>query len=295
MTNKIAKYSYLNNIKIIEYLDNKKIVIKNKKRYDMEDVYKYLDDHNFFNYLKPQKITTDKLYFCYLPKINLDNDEIAKRLIYVLSILQNKTTIYKEIDKDKIKEEYDSYKEKINYLENYYLTLQDVVENKVYMAPSEYFFIRNVSIIYMALNYARNILEQWYKTIKTKKTERLVYCHGKLELSHFLANDDGYFISLEKAHLGGVWEDFLNFYHKNYQDTDMRSNFKFYQHKYQYKEEELLYLILNLVIPDKIDIYPSSLNKCSELVTFFDKLKLTSDFLLQNEKNNHHDKQNKFN
>ena len=70
----------------------------------------------------------------------------------------------------------------------------------------------------------------------------------------------------------------------------MRSNFRFYQHKYQYKEEEMLYLIINLVIPEKIDIYPSSLDKCGELVTFFDKLKLTSDFVLNNHKNHQHNK-----
>lgn len=289
---KITKYSYVKSVKVINYDDKRKIVVKKKKRYDILDIYHYLDDHGFNNYLRPLEIKENDLYFDYLESLRLDKDEKAKRLMYVLSLLENKTTTYKELDKDKIKEEYDTYKERIIYLENYYYTLQDVVESKVYMAPSEYLFIRNSSIIYQALNYAKHVLEKWYSLVKEKKTERLVYCHGKLELDHFLVtnNDEGYLISLENAHLGAVSEDFISFYHKNYQDTDMRSNFRFYQHKYQYKEEEMLYLIINLVIPEKIDIYPSSLDKCGELVTFFDKLKLTSDFVSYNQENHQHNK-----
>ena len=145
---KIVKYEYLHNNKIILYDDNKKIFIKNKKRYDLDKVYTYLDNHGIDNYLKPLRITDREIYFDYLDSLKLDKDEMAKRLIYNLSIWQNKTTIYRKIDKDKLKEEYDQYKNKIIYLENYYYTLQDMIESKVYMSSCEYLFIRNVSIIY---------------------------------------------------------------------------------------------------------------------------------------------------
>ena len=102
----INKYTYLKDIKVIDTSDEK-ILIKKKKRYDIDKIYKYLDDHNISNYLKPFKITDKNLYFNYLNKKELDNDEVAKHLVYALSDLQNKTTIYKEIDKDKLKEEYD--------------------------------------------------------------------------------------------------------------------------------------------------------------------------------------------
>ena len=279
----INKYSYLKNVKVIEK-DNEKILIKRKKKYDIDKIYKYLDDHNFGYYLKPYKITTSELYFDYLSKKNLDNDELAKHLIYALSDLQNKTTIYKEIDKDKLKEEYDNFKNKIVYLEKYYLNLQDMLENKVYYAPSEYLFIRNVSSIYSTLNYSKELLESWYKLMKDKKTERYVYAHGKCELDHFISSSNDYFISLEKAHLERPTYDFLNFFKKNYNDTDMFSNFKLYQHRYHYKEEEYLYFLINLTVLDKIDIYPSSLEKCLELREFFDRIELTRDFILKNKK-----------
>ncbi len=283
----INKYSYLKDVKVIDY-GNEKVLIKRKKKYDIDKIYKYLDDHNINNYLRPFKITDKDLHFNYLNRKNLDNDEIAKHLVYALSDLQNKTTIYKEIDKDKLKEEYDSFKNRIIYLEEYYFTMQDIIENKVYMTPSEYFFIRNVSIIYSALNYSKQLVESWYKIMKEKRRERYVYVHGKCELSHFIISDNDYFISLEKAHIGRPTEDFIAFFKKNYDDTDMMSNFKFYQHRYRYKEEEYLYLLINITIPEKIDIYPSSLNKCLELIKFFDKLKLTSEFILKNEKDKKH-------
>ena len=130
----------------------------------------------------------------------------------------------------------------------YYHDLQDMIETKVYMAPSEYLFIRNSSFIYEALNYAHQLLQQWYQKMQQKKTQRKVYCHGKCELSHFLVADQGYFISLEKAHLGNVYEDFAHFFHQNFKD---------------------------------VDIYPSSLATCQKLVHFFERMKVTREFLLE--------------
>ena len=166
--------------------------------------------------------------------------------------------------------------------------MQDIIENKVYMSPSEYLFIRNVSIIYKAINYSKNIVDDWYKIMKDKRRERYVYAHGKCELSHFIIADNDYFISLEKAHLERPPFDFIYFFKKNFNNTDMISNFRLYQHRYLYKEEEYLYLLINITIPEKIDIYPSSLTKCLELTNFFDRLKLTSEFILKNKKDKKH-------
>ena len=292
---KIVKYEYLHNNKIILYDDNKKIFIKNKKRYDLDKVYTYLDNHGIDNYLKPLRITDREIYFDYLDSLKLDKDEMAKRLIYNLSIWQNKTTIYRKIDKDKLKEEYDQYKNKIIYLENYYYTLQDMIESKVYMSSCEYLFIRNVSIIYKALNYSKNVLEEWYKLSLNETKERYVMCHGKCRLDHFISSDKDYFISLEKAHIGRVSEDFICFYNHHYDEIEMESSFRFYQHRYKYRKIEMLYLTFNLLMPDKIDIYPSSLDKSVELSAYFEKLDYTFLFVSEYQKDNHHNKEYEFN
>ena len=93
-----------------------------------------------------------------------------------------------------------------------------------------------------------------------------------------------FFEDMEKSLFTEYSEKDFELIKKNYEDTDMISNFRLYQHRYHSKEEEYLYFLINITIPDKIDIYPSSLNKCLELTKFFDRLKLTSEFILKNEK-----------
>ena len=63
----INKYTYLKDIKVIDY-DKMRVLIKKKKKYDIDKIYKYLDDHNINNYLRPFKITDKDLYFNYLDK-----------------------------------------------------------------------------------------------------------------------------------------------------------------------------------------------------------------------------------
>lgn len=277
---KISKYEYRGSLKYIT-LDGKKIVVKKKKRYDLDKVYQYLEDHEIHNYLRPYEILEQEVVFPYMEPTLLTKEEKAEKLIYVLSLWQNKTTVYKKVDLDEVKKYYEEKKRHFDYLFSYYKDLQDVVETKVYMAPSEYLFIRNVSGIYLTLSYAKHLLEKWYEEMKKIKNMRYVYCHGKCELSHFFACGEGYFISLEKAHLGYVYEDFLCFYQKHFRELDMISLFHFYQHKYHYRKEERLQFMIELLSIEKIELYPSSFGKCQELVSFYEKIKLTSEFLLE--------------
>lgn len=276
----IKRYTYLKNLRILE-TEEQKILMKPKKKYDLETVYQYLDDHHVTDYLKPLAIRNDTVLFPFISDSLLTGDEKAKKMVYHLSLWQNKTTTNQRIDIDKVKETYETYQQRIQYLNAYYHDLQDMIETKVYMAPSEYLFIRNSSFIYEALNYAHQLLQQWYQKMQQKKTQRKVYCHGKCELSHFLVADQGYFISLEKAHLGNVYEDFAHFFHQNFKDVDMISTFRFYQQKYPFTEEETLEFYVQILLPDMIEIYPSSLATCQKLVHFFERMKVTREFLLE--------------
>ena len=56
----ISKYTYLKDIRVLSY-ENEKILIKRKKKYDIEKVYTYLDDHNVNNYLRRFNVTEDNL------------------------------------------------------------------------------------------------------------------------------------------------------------------------------------------------------------------------------------------
>ena len=274
-----VKYTLVGNNKIIEYPD-KILFIKERTSYNIEDVYKYLDDHLVDNYLRPIEITNSELIFPYIEKTSLSDDEISKRLVLNLAIWQNKTTTYRTINLDEVKEFYEAKKKEINYLYAYYHDLILQLESKVYYLPVEYLFLRNSSLINNQLNLANQLLEEWYSIVKNKERERLVYSHGKCSLDHFLPKDDGYFISLENAHLGRVTDDIEYLFRKNFSTIDLVTTYNLYQRKYPYSAEEKLLLFVKLAIPDKVNIYPSSLETNKSLLMFYDRLITFNRFIL---------------
>lgn len=274
------KYTLVDNNKIITYPD-KTIFIKMRSSYNVEEVYKYLDDHAVNNYLKPVEVTDRELIFPYFEKTSLTDDEISKRLVLNLTIWQNKTTTYQKLNLDEVKNFYESTKKEINYLFSYYRDILLQLETKVYYLPTEYLFLRNSSIINRQLKVAADLLEEWYETVKNKERERLVYCHGKCELAHFLPIDDGYFISLEQAHLGRVSDDIENLFRKNFSSIDLVTTYNLYQRKYPYTLDEKLFLFVKLAIPPKIDIYPCNLETNKRLLDFYEQLIDFNKFILE--------------
>ncbi len=274
------KYTLVDNNKIITYPD-KTIFIKMRSSYNIEEVYKYLDDHAVNNYLKPVEVTDRELIFPYFEKTSLTDDEISKRLVLNLTIWQNKTTTYQKLNLDEVKNFYESTKKEINYLFSYYRDIVLQLETKVYYLPTEYLFLRNSSIINRQLRVAADLLEEWYETVKNKERERLVYCHGKCELAHFLPIDDGYFISLEQAHLGRVSDDIENLFRKNFSSIDLVTTYNLYQRKYPYTLDEKLFLFVKLAIPPKIDIYPCNLETNKRLLEFYEQLIDFNKFILE--------------
>ena len=142
-------------------------------------------------------------------------------------------------------------------------------------------YIRNSSILNRQLRVAADLLEEWYETVKNKERERLVYCHGKCELAHFLPIDDGYFISLEQAHLGRVSDDIENLFRKNFSSIDLVTTYNLYQRKYPYTLDEKLFLFVKLAIPPKIDIYPCNLETNKRLLDFYEQLIDFNKFILE--------------
>lgn len=274
------KYTLVDNNKIITYPD-KTIFIKMRSSYNIEEVYKYLADHAVNNYLKPVEVTDRELIFPYFEKTSLTDDEISKRLVLNLTIWQNKTTTYQKLNLDEVKNFYESTKKEINYLFSYYRDILLQLETKVYYLPTEYLFLRNSSIINRQLKVAADLLEEWYETVKNKERERLVYCHGKCELAHFLPIDDGYFISLEQAHLGRVSDDIENLFRKNFSSIDLVTTYNLYQRKYPYTLDEKLFLFVKLAIPPKIDIYPCNLETNKRLLDFYEQLIDFNKFILE--------------
>lgn len=275
-----TRYTLLKNVKIIETKQGT-FVLKRKKRLDKSHIYQYLLSRGF-NYFPEvhNDIEEDDYEICsYIEDVNTPIEQKAMDLMYLLSLLHNKTTFYKEVDLDDVKALYEELQTKLNYLESYYRDLQDMIENNIYMSPSEYLLIRNVSFIYAMIYYARNELEYWYQKVSSKKKERFVLLHNNLELSHFLKNENSYFISWDQAKIDVPIYDFYHFYKKHFNEVDAVSLLQTYESKYPLLEEEKSLLFLLLSIPEKIEFGPDEYEKCRELNHFIQYLQKTNDLI----------------
>ena len=119
----IKKITILSNAKIID----DKIVVKERKKDDIDKTYSYLKSRSFDYF--PEPITINDQYELY-PYINNSyepKEQKAMDLIYLLSLLHNKTTFYREVDIDHNKEIYENTINTLDYLNNYYtgMTIYD--------------------------------------------------------------------------------------------------------------------------------------------------------------------------
>ena len=284
----IKGYKDIKNVRIIN-TDKGKYVIKKKNNND-RGLYDYLINKNF-NYIIEREEINDYDVFPYIEEIKMPNEEKAIELVYILSLLHNKTTFYKEVVLDKVKEMYESLTDKINYLNSYYHDLQDVIEQKIYMMPGEYLLIRNISLIYSALEYSKKSLEAWYEYKIKQKRERVVLNHNKPSIEHLLISENKQLISWNNYKRDIPIYDFLYFYKKDYLDLEMSALFDMYQSKFLYTKDEYLLFMTLLSIPEKLIFTRKNYNDTVEVYKLVKYHQKTRDFILkENEKSEKEDK-----
>ena len=130
---------YKLNPKKIKYLKKVKIIDTDKGTYTLKiktsnnnKIYTYLENRNFENYLPPINSPKDPYeIYEYIEESEMSKEDKALNLIYILSILHTKTTVYENTNLDSIKEIYESNLKELEYLDYYYHDLQDYIENKV--------------------------------------------------------------------------------------------------------------------------------------------------------------------
>ena len=240
-----------NNSFFLETNDNKKYLIKEKKQ-DLDNKFNYLLSRNF-NYF-PSYFTIDNYnVYDYIETADYSPEEKLYDIIDVISMLHTKTTRYKNIDIDDYKIIYEELDEEINYLIDYYGELNDLIDNDIYMSPSKYLLVLNISKIYNALSFTRKELDNWYELIKNNPKQRVSYIHNNLELDHLVRSDNPYLISWDKAKLDLPIFDLYDLYKKYYKTTDFDILLNNYQKRYPLKEEELKLFFIKISIPFKIE------------------------------------------
>lgn len=276
----INKLTIKSNAKII---DNK-IVIKDKKKEDLDKTYRYLKSRSFDYF--PEPILIDDRYEAY-PYIE-DSDEPREQkaidLTHLLSLLHSKTTFYREVDIDKNKEIYEDILARLDYLNNYYTDLITLIEKEVYMSPSSYLIARNINIIFQSIYFSKDSIESWYKMIEDNKNERVVNIHNNINLDHYIKSDKPYLISWNRSKIDNPIYDLLSFYQNHYLELDFDDLFHSYENSYPLKEEERLLLFTYMAIPPKIEIENNEYKMCIKINKIMDYLYKTSNLITNYQK-----------
>lgn len=274
--------------KIINYKSKSKIVETDKGKYlyklrkkENTTTFNYLRLKGFNNFLEPLTITPQYEVYPYIEELNIPDSDKAIELINNLIILHVKTTTYQEIDLEKTKALYNDIKEKITYLRNYYLDLQDFLETREFMSPAEYLLMINISTFYKALRFSEGEVDNWYKEKSSLTRERTVMLHKNLSLEHFLIGEKPYFINWDYATRDLVIYDFLSFYHNEFKNVEMTSLFEQYQAKYTYTNEEQMLFNALIAIPPKLTFKNSTIVNLINVRNAVDYVSKTNNFLLK--------------
>ena len=267
---------YFKKVKSATLVNNEYVLKENKGN---NKVFSYLDARGF-NYYPSNKVLSDKyVLYEYLKDYNISDDERAIELINLVSLLHSKTTRYNSVSIDDYKKIYEEIDNKIDKLYSYYSDLNELIEQEIYMSPSNYLLVRNISKIYSSLNYCKNELDNWYELVKDNKKERVALIHNNLSLDHLIRNENSYLISWDKFKFDNPIYDLYNFYKSNYEKVEFSSLLELYQKRYPLKQNELKLFFILISLPDKIEFTNNDFNNCKLVDKMLDYLYKTDSII----------------
>ena len=254
------KITIKKNIKILN-CKNGDYVIKPKKNKDIKELYKYLTSRGFDYFPKLMSDNRSEInVFEYVDDSSIDNEQKLIDLIVVISLLHNKTSFYKEISNDKIKEIYEELIGRVYYIEENLNKIIYEIEDNVFVSPSGSLLVNNSSKVFESLTFVKKEIEEWYKIAIDSNRMRVCLVHNNLELEHFLKGNKDYLISWENYIIDTPIIDIVKLYKKVYINMDFSEPLKIYLEKFQLKEEELKLLYIMLIIPDEIKLSQDEVN-----------------------------------
>lgn len=275
-----------NDLNITKYtIKGKSVIIDTQKGHfvlknnNNINIYKYLSSRNFNYYPKVIDYDNENILYEYLDQINYDDNQKALDMMHLISLLHSKTVYYKEIDYNEYKTLYEDIKNKINYINNYYIDIINIIEMKKYPSPSEYIIERNITKIFSCINYCFNELERYFELIKANKRKRVVTLHNNLKLDNLIKNDKTYLISWDKSKIDSPIYDLINFYNNYYLDFDFKNLFNEYEKIFPLLDEEKILLGILISIPDKINFNKKEYILTKEVRKMVDKIYKTEDVL----------------
>lgn len=231
---------------------------------DIKKIYNYLISRNFdyFPKLVDNSRRGVNVFEMVLDTL-MPNEQRIDDLVDVVSLLHNKTTYYKEVSEDNYKEIYENIKSNIDYARDEYNKLYDNFFLEVYMAPSHYNLMQNISKILSAIEFCDSELNLWYEDVKTENRQRVSLIHNNLAVEHFIRNDKSYLVSWDNAKIDTPVLDIVKLYKKEYFNYDFSEIIKRYFEKYPLNASEKKLFFILISLPPVIKFEETEYKNCA--------------------------------
>ena len=277
------KYLKILDIKPVSYrkdkstiIVNEKYVFKDKKK-DLNNLFKSLKERDFNNF--PNLLYSDD---------NINVFEYIKEdkkydLVDIVSLLHKKTLSYEDCDISFYDNIYNNILDKVNDLESYYLKLNEEIENEIYMSPSNYLLVRNISKIYSDINYIKEEVNTWYDNIKDKTKKKVSIINNNLDDTHII-ND--IVISWDNYEEDLPIIDIYKYYKNVYDKYPFINIFKKYVSKNKPSEEEILLFFILISLPDKIEFTSDEYKNVERVNKMLNYIFKTDNFISEYYSNN---------
>ena len=268
-----------NNIRSLSYKKEGNVIIADtnvgkvviKKNNNRDYIYNYLNTRNFNYY--PEIIEKENFIISkYEEDIDIPKEQKILDLIDLVSLMHSKTTHYKNLSEDEYKKIYEDLHNNFEYLYEYYTDIISIIDDKVFMSPSEYLLARNISAIFRSIEIGKGYVENWLNEVEGLTKMRMSVVHNNLDLSHYIRNSYDYLVSWDKSKIDIPVFDLYNLYNNHFLDFDFFELLKRYEQTYPLKKYELELLFILITMPSKIEFNDTEFNMCIKISNEIDKL-----------------------
>jgi len=278
----INKLLKKNDIRALSYKKIGKVIIADtnigkvaiKENNNKDYIYNYLNTRNFNYY--PEIIENDKFIISrYIEDVEIPKEHKILDLIDLVALMHSKTTHFKEVSIDEYKKIFEDLSNNYEYLYEYYLDMINIIDDKVFMSPSEYILALNISYIFKCIELGKEYIEEWQKSIEGLNKMRVVVVHNNLDLSHYFINDNEYLISWDKSKIDMSIFDLYNLYNNHNKDFSFIEVLKRYESNYPLKDYERQLLFILITMPKKIEFNDTEYNMCIKITEEIERIKRT--------------------
>ena len=277
----IRPLSYLrkNNTYIVS--DNKNTYVINKNKIDNK-IINTLKARNY-DYI-PEIISNQNDTYQiskYYDSYEMPNEEKAKDIAFLISMLHTKTTHYEKAGISYYKEIYEELATEIDDFYNYITNLNELLFEDIYMSPSMYLLSRNISKVYSLIEFLTNELDDWYNIANKKDKKRVAVIHNNLSIDNYIKNNKSYLTCWDKSKIDLPIKDIEVFYRNSYNLIDFDNVLDIYLSKYPLFDDELKLLFITMSLPNKMSFTSDEYENVLEVEKFYDYIYKTDSLLLK--------------